>query len=359
MHVYGFQSKQSWRRDARTSIAAAVAGLCLFLSCPALARAQTSPVPAKEQAEVVGRLSGDDVAVKGAVSFDVDNGRSTAMLATGSEVTVRSGQAEIDLIEGGDIAVCGPAHFSILKSGATIVLALDYGRVHLQVGAAVAVTIYTPLVVATPVAIGDNPRDITIGLDQLGELCAIAASGAVRIEQQFTGKSVLVPQGGQINLSGGELQAIRNMASANCSCDLLISQSRAPKQIELSVPIHVPAKPPAKPAAAPIQPPADEPVYRIDMPPLIFDARSPAPPPDPDPALMLLVRESQPEAQVMFQGLVESAAAEPIVPLQMVSMVLPLRVEQKKPGFFARLFGIFHRHKVSYVADRAEVPKET
>jgi hypothetical protein len=54
--------------------------------------------------EIVGRLTGDDVAVTGAVSMDVENGRSAMMLASGSDVTVRSGQAKIDLVEGGDIA---------------------------------------------------------------------------------------------------------------------------------------------------------------------------------------------------------------------------------------------------------------
>ncbi len=159
--------------------------------------------------ETVGRLSGDDVTVAGALSFDQQSGRSTAILTSGSEVTVRSGQALIEFDEGGAIAVCGPAHFSVLKSGGAITVALDYGRVHPMLTGAVEVTVYTPLVVATTVAINQNQRDATIGLDQDGTLCVV--SGARRHAHRaagFSGQSLLVPQGGSVNLTGGQLQLI-------------------------------------------------------------------------------------------------------------------------------------------------------
>ena len=111
-----------------------------------------APLRAQIPAEALGRLVGDDVAVKGAISFDVANGRSTALLASGSEVDVRTGNARIDLADGDTIAVCGPAHFTILKAGASITLALDYGEVHPQLTSSVPLTIYMPLIVATPVA---------------------------------------------------------------------------------------------------------------------------------------------------------------------------------------------------------------
>src|SRR6185295_3729439 len=50
--------------------------------------------------EIIGRLSGDDVSVAGAASLDNTNGRGSAVLISGSEVTVRTGQARI-LLSGG------------------------------------------------------------------------------------------------------------------------------------------------------------------------------------------------------------------------------------------------------------------
>src|SRR6266849_2827882 len=105
--------------------------------------------------ETVGRIFGDDIAVKGALNVEVENGRSTTVLASGSDVLVRSGQARLELAEGGEIGICGPAHFSLLKSGGAVTLALDYGRIHARLLGSPALAIYTPLIVATPMAIGE------------------------------------------------------------------------------------------------------------------------------------------------------------------------------------------------------------
>lgn len=274
--------------------------------------------------------------------MDVENGRSTAMLASGSDVTVRSGQAKIDLAEGGDIAICGPAHFSVLKAGGSITMALDYGRVHPQLESAVPLAIYTPLIVATPVAVTEGARDVTLGLDQTGEMCAYTAKGAVRVEQQLTGQSLLVPQGGEVDLSGGELSTLHQI-SGSCSCDLMVASS-APvqKQLELSVPIHPPTPPAARPSTAPPPPPSVETVYRVDMPPLTFDAKSPTPPPDPDSSTMLLVRESRVAPEVVFRGRVEAVALR-VTPAQSTQPKAPPSAiqPQAKPGLLARFFGIF------------------
>jgi hypothetical protein len=310
-----------------------LAGCCGTLS----ARAQAAP-------ETIGKISGDDVSVKGAVSFDVENGRSTAMLASGSEVTVRAGDALIELNGGGEIAVCGPAHFSLLKSGAAITLALDYGTVHSQLVSAVPLTVFTPQVVATPVAIGQGPRDVTVGLDQNGSLCTLATQGAMRIDQQFSGQGLLVPQGGALNLADGQLTAANNDGGA-CSCQLLSAQSVPPSQLELSVPIHPPATPLPGPAPKPPAP-SDEPIYKVYMPPLTFDSASPAPPPAPDPQTILLVREARLEPEVVFRGRVEPAVTPAAKAPSKIASAADDRPERKRPGIFRRLINLFfHRHR--------------
>jgi hypothetical protein len=302
---------------------------------------------------VVGRLYGDDVVVQGAVGFESENGQSTALLANGSDITVRAGRARIELTAGGEIAICGPAHLTLLESGGAITLALDYGQVRPQVEAQVALTVYTPMIVATPVAIGAGGRDLTLGLDQQGAMCALTSRGAVRIEQQLSGQSVLLPQGGEINLTGGQLGTLRSSAGS-CDCELLVTRNTAPRQIEISVPAPAaPVRP--RPAVPPPPPRTEEPIYRVYMPPLTFDASSPEPAPDPDPAGILLVREAQPLPELHFQGQVEPAAeaATDYAPPQRVlppPVVIPAKVavaagKPKRPNFFARLFGVFRRNK--------------
>jgi hypothetical protein len=285
--------------------------------------------------EIVGKLTGDDVAVMGAVSIDVVNGRSTATLASGSEVTVRSGQAKLDLVDGGDIAICGPARFSVLKAGGSITLALDYGRVHPQLDSPVSIAIYTPLIVATPVAIGQGARDITVGLDSAGQMCALTASGAVRVEQQLTGQSLIVPQGGEVHMAGGELSTLRP-TNENCGCDLMATKGSSVKEVELSVPIHPPVEPAPQPAQ-PSTPPPAETVYRVDMPPLTFDAKSPEPPPDPDPSTMLLIRETRVAPEVVFRGRVEEAAPVESSP-EKSEATKPADVSPKRPFVIVRFF---------------------
>ncbi len=322
----------SWRLHAAVALYFLAGANCVSL------RAAQAQAP-----ETVGRLSGDDVAVTGAVSFDLEDGRSVAILASGSEITVRSGEARIQLDGGGEIDICGPAHLSLLKSGGAITLALDYGRVHPQLDVAVTLTIYTPFIVATPVAIGQQARNVTIGLDQQGQLCALSAKGAVRIEQQLTGNSLIVPEGGEMSFAGGELNA--EVASGACVCQLMVAKSSAPAPVlrELSIPIHPPLES-GKPSAPASTPPTEEPIYHVYMPPLTFDASAPAPPPEADPQTILLVREARVRPDVVFQGRVEEAAPG-AAPGTDAAMQAPPTPEAKKPGVWARLFGIFHHHK--------------
>jgi len=283
--------------------------LPLFLLIPWLLQAQAQP-------ETVGRIEGEDIAVKGAAGVEVEGGRSTTVLSSGSEVTVRSGQARLVLVEGGEIGICAPAHFSLLKSGGAVTLALDYGRIHARLEHNAPLVIYTPLIVATPIAIGDRPRDTTVGLDVNGAMCLLAASGAVRVEQQLTGQSILVPYGGEVALAGGQLASLRGTAGG-CQCEVLSARANSPpprpRPAELSV-LARPTKPPEKPAAREeVKPPAiEEPIYKVLMPPLTFEATAPAPP-TPSPETILLVRV-RPAA--VFSGRVESPPRPPAPPPQ-------------------------------------------
>jgi hypothetical protein len=336
MTIYEF-SCEAARRDLKRAIfwvALSFGALLVLQPEVRAAQAATSGAPARQ--EVVGRLSGDDVSVNDAISFETENGRTTAVLASGSDLTLRSGQAKIDLPEGGDIILCGPAHLSILKSGSAITIALDYGEVHLQTGATAQLTLYTPLWIVTPVAIADRGRDLTVGLDKKGKLCIMALSGAVRIVEQFTGRSLIVPQGGDIQIEGEELRAPQS-GSRTCSCDLLVSQNDARRQEEARVPAH---PSPNRPDDARAPELMNSPTYRIDMPPLTFDAYSAAPAPALTPEAVLLIRESLADAPIFFRG-----AVRPVLPPPpAVASRRNSRSHNAKLRFFARLFGIFHHH---------------
>jgi hypothetical protein len=332
---------QTWNRirGGRVFALLNAAALLMALGASAPLRAQTAPAP-----EAIGNLVGDDATVKNAINFEVANGRSSAVLASGSEITVRSGKARIDLSDGDTIAVCGPAHFTILEAGGTITLALDYGEVHAQLTSATPLTIYMPLIVATPIAIGPGPRDLTIGLDQAGELCAITAQGGLRVEEQLGGQGLLVPQGGQVSFHGGELNAVRS-TSGVCSCELLVVADTVKKQFTMNLQVQPPMQSAnSRPAAPPPAPslPVDAPVYRISV-PLSFDARAPRPP-TADPPTIILTEEARLQPKIDFQGDVKPAPPPQPPAAPAVNSSVASATGEKKPGPFARLFGVFHRH---------------
>jgi hypothetical protein len=175
-------------------------------------------------------------------------------------------------------------------------------------------------------------------------MCALTARGAVRIEQQLSGQSVLLPQGGEVHLTDGQLNTLRSGAGS-CTCELLVTQNVAPRQVELSVPVRPePARPrPVTPMPAPR---AAEPIYRVYMPPLTYDATAPDPSPDPDPAAILMVREAPPLPELFFRGQVEPTPEAAIDYSPQREANRPGAVVKAKRGnFFSWFFGIFRRQK--------------
>jgi hypothetical protein len=84
------------------------------------------------------------------------------------------------------------------------------------------------------------------------------------------------------------------------------------------------------------------------MPPLSFDANSPAPPPDPSPETILLVREIRMRPTVVFRGHVNPAPAQAAASV-LAASPLPKPVDDRplspEPGLMARLRNFFQKLK--------------
>jgi hypothetical protein len=217
-------------------------------------------------------------------------------------------------------------------------------------------TIFTPNIVATPVAIGGARRDATLGLNQSGDMCILTDRGAMRVEQQLSGQSVLVPQGGTISLVGGQIESLRADAAA-CACEFsrasLEGTRPAPASPplpsasqEISVLSHpLEPEPKKSDAAPPPAPPSEEPVYTVLLPALSFNANSPAPPPDPSPEEILLVREVRVRPSAVFRGHVDPAPPVQAAGLATIAAPIPVQTQaatgQPKPGIMARVRNFF------------------
>jgi len=288
----------------------------------------TAPAP-----DTIGVIEGAAIAVSGPMSVEVVHGQVKTVLRSGSDVRVKSGSADVALVEGGVIHICGPAHLSILKAAGALTVALDSGTVHLHIPYNILLTMYTAQIKAQPIAIGEAPQDLLVGFDNPGSMCIRATRGAVRIEQQLTGQSVVIPQTGDVLLLNGQLESLRT-SSGLCKCEVQINDAPAPAESAQSEPAAqvsklataedlrkktFDAKPelPAAPTAEKLA--ADEgPIYHVIEPPLVYLANAKVQP-EYDASMIILVRRVRVRPTVIFQGRVLD---EPVVAASVVSPAL-------------------------------------
>jgi hypothetical protein len=313
------------------------------LLIPTLGRTDQQPAY-----DAVGAIDGEAITVQGPLNIEVVQGHTRTILRSGSDVRVNSGKARIDLVEGGEISICGPAHFSVLKSVNLLTVVLDTGIIHAHIDRQPALTIYTAQLQAKPFAISDAPQDVLVGFDQTGAMCIRADSGAVHLEQQLGTQSIVIPQAGEVLITNGQLETLRSGVT-HCACELQLAKVRPlppsleispaanPKEIEASknavpardiskaAPKEAPTevshlatpqevqkarKDPAKTAAPSTMPESNEnegPVYQVYMPPLSYDANAKVQPETFDPQLIVLVRRARVRPALIFQGSVKEA----------------------------------------------------
>jgi hypothetical protein len=338
----------------------------LFLAAVILASVVFAPRASAQDHWPIGSiavLEGDDISVIGGNSPVPVAGATMLYVSSGGVVTVHAGLARLTLSTGSTVDVAGPAKFTVLESGGAFTLALNFGRLHLHLTGATPMRVYAPFVVAIPVAIADEPRDITVGLDLSDLMCVYAAQGAARLEPQFGGEAVLVPQNGELLLPAEKLPPVSAkpgscrtgtyeppaaaMSHASPSSQGPASATNAPaassssgstaasaaSQLASQPAATTPSPAPTfsssekgfeLPAnanqSAPIVPPGaqstpepppvpQQPIVKVIMPPLSFSASSPAPPRDNSPQFALVIpADAHVSREWIFSGHVEEAS---------------------------------------------------
>ncbi len=199
-----------------------LAGAAIF---PAIARGQQAPPG------TVGRVEGLDVSVDGGTAASTGNSQNgpSIFVTNGGVITVHSGQARLTLVAGGQVDICGPTKFTVLNSSDAITLALNFGRLRIQLPVATALRVFTPTIIATPLDISGGNRDITVGLELNDSLCVIAATGALQLEHQFTGEKLVVPQAGEFFLAAGQLFPVAG-TPGSCRCIGMQDRPAEPRQ---------------------------------------------------------------------------------------------------------------------------------
>jgi hypothetical protein len=362
--------------------------LSLLLFSPALVRAQQTPPG------TIGRIEGADISVDGGTAAASGSAgvAPSIYVTSGSIITVHSGKAQMMLNGGGQIDICGPAKFTLLQSSDAITLALSFGRMRVQLSAASTLRIFTPTIIATPIGIGAGSRDITVGLDASDSLCVLAASGALRLEQQFTGEGLIVPQSGEFFLAEGKLVPVAG-TPGTCQCAALEARVTTPPpspipQAGMSANLAMSPPPPAvvspqpskpnamaipndpaaaepdieysvlahgndahptagapKAAPAPPVPPNTSVEYKIELPPMSFSSASPSAP-EATEQTVLLIRYAHVSRDWEFSGHVDAPHVEPVAQRAPAAPATAATAQQqvasqnaapkKKEGFWTR-----------------------
>jgi hypothetical protein len=106
----------------------------------------------------------------------------------------------------------------MLKANNALTVALDSGTIHARVDGHIALNIFTAQILAKSVAISDGPQDLLVGFDTPGQMCVRSARGAVHLEEQFGGQTVMVPQGGDVVLLNSQINNMKSNGGL-CACD--------------------------------------------------------------------------------------------------------------------------------------------
>jgi hypothetical protein len=324
-------------RGAAIHVALAAFVLATWLMSPLVMRGQDAP------RDAIGRVDGRDISVEGGIAGSGVPGTAAPIIyvLSGSVVTVHAGKARMTLFAGGKVEICGPAKLTVLRAGDAVTLALNFGRVRVELPAKTALRIFTPTIVGTPIDIRGGSRDVTVGLNLDDSLCVLATSGAVQLEQQFTGEKIIVPEAGEFYLNAGRLLAV---AGAPGSCQCLADEPKvtpptaatAPEFAAVAPsrsaadPLHTAtAEQPAErepgieysvlqdanrahPIAAstriesPVAPPAPMPSDLTIVQALVFSANAPLVRPGPSDEIRMLIREARVSHEWEFSGRVEA-----------------------------------------------------
>jgi hypothetical protein len=329
-------------------------------------------------------VQGSDVSINDAMKA----GAAAQDIASGNVVTVHSGTARLQLAAGGEVSICGPAKFTVLDSGGgEVTLALEFGRMQLDLPPAALLRVLTPAIVARPLEIDRGKRNMTIGLDQDDSLCVLATSGAVQLEQEFSGERLIVPESGDFFLQSGQLVPVADTGQS-CKCapaPQMTQPSQYPAPESATIVPPTAATPAAAPTdnlpepamqgessvqvavlsganeehpsltsekQAPVAAPPDEAQasYKIIVPPLVFSPGSPAPPGEaPTPETALLIREVHADPDWQFTGHVDSPGFAQAMSSALgesgpgsKASTTATSASQKKRGFWSsvkRLFG--------------------
>jgi hypothetical protein len=310
--------------------------------------------------ELVGHVEGHDFVVENSLGEPMPPGELSEFLSSGNRLVVRSGQARILLDGGGEILICGAAQLDILKAQGAITIALDHGTVRVHVKKSDPVSIFTPLVLATTVAIGGGERDVTVGLEQSGQMCIRAKSGAVRVGQQLSGENLLVPQFGGLTLSGAQINAV-SASAPGCTCEADATRLAPPRAImnqaapgeNIAIVNSQPTFNKAQIAAPLAQasssvdagtpPVLDESALSVLMPPLVFSASNPDEPSDPALETVALARSVRVRDDTIIRGTVEPKGNYTNVPPPRKTSdgnsAEHSGVFSRIGGFFRKLFG--------------------
>jgi hypothetical protein len=165
-------------------------------------------------ATTVGTIEGNQVRLKGAVQVQAGH----LAVASGTEIDVLQGDAELHLQRGGTVHICGPARLTVIAGGGgAMLLSLQQGGIRLRYASAVPDQVLTPdFRVTTVVPPGQySSTSASLALDAHGQLCVHNLGSALTLQTlDGTGHNIIAGDQLLFQPSSGAASTV-----PSCSCN--------------------------------------------------------------------------------------------------------------------------------------------
>lgn len=151
---------------------------------------------AQAGARTLATLAGASVRISGA-STELD-AAGHLRVADGARIGLDGASAQLELVRGGGIHLCGPAQVSLTAGGAqALLLSLEQGAVELRYASPVADSVLTPDYRITTVVPPDQLATVSASasLDANGTLCVLNRGSALTVERLYDGVTQSVING--------------------------------------------------------------------------------------------------------------------------------------------------------------------
>jgi hypothetical protein len=162
-----------------------------------------------------------EVSLEGKVQLSSQGKIKGALVLSGNKISVRSGNARLELMLGGSLRLMDESELAILQNHSPYLFTLSKGSVAFDLDSSQGDSFFTPDFVIKTLSEGSSVKnkhqgELTVGVD--GVVCLHSRTGNLMITTQDGQNFLILPAGGSMQLHPGDVVNQPMFYSQACSC---------------------------------------------------------------------------------------------------------------------------------------------